>query len=115
VARIISRKQRRGVDVEREQIADALAYSTRFMRWSGVRPGLGCATAIRSIAVSMAPAKPSSIARSGRRAPAGGMRPARTLRTTFSQVSGSAPARSGDSPWSDRLPVFSVSLWQVTQ
>ena len=36
------------------------------------------------------PAKASRALRSGRRVPAGGIMPARTLRTTFSQVSASA-------------------------
>ena len=58
----------------------ALAYSARFMRWSGARPGLGLAAAARSTAVSMRPrtrrapharAAWRRRAASGRRAPCG--------------------------------------------
>ena len=69
----------------------ALAYSVRFSRCSTGAPGFGAAAAARSIVASTAAANPSSVARSGRGALAGGIMPVRTFRTTFSHVCALAP------------------------
>ena len=93
----------------------ALAYSARFMRCSGTRPGPGDAAAARSMAVSIALANASSVARAGLGIPAGGISPARTLRMTFSQISASASTRSSETVSSARPPVCVRELWQVMQ
>src|SRR6266850_38516 len=59
--------------------------------------------------------KVSNVARSGRGAPLGGIRPARSLRITFSQVSASRAAWAASTFSSVRPPVCSLSLWQVRQ
>jgi hypothetical protein len=82
----------------------AFAYSARFRRCSPVAPGLGAASAARSMVSAAAVATPSSAARSGRGAPLGGIMPVRTLRTTFSHVSGSRAASVTRRPSSVRPP-----------
>ena len=62
----------------------ARAYSTRLSRWNGRRPGLGVTGAAVSMRVSSAAASASSVCSSGRRAPGGGIMPARSLRIIFS-------------------------------
>ena len=69
----------------------ALTYSVRFRRWIAGRPGLGCAAAARSSAVSSQDANSALVAASGRGRPGGGIAPARSLRTTFSHTSAPPP------------------------
>jgi len=75
----------------------ALAYSVRFSLWSGARPGFGLTAAARSSSVVNQEVRPSEAARSGRGAPGGGITPAFTFRTTFSQISASPPTRARSS------------------
>ena len=60
-------------------------------------------------------ASPSSVALSGRGMPCGGIAPTRSLRITFSQVSAPFGTSTRLAPCSERPPVRSLSLWQVTQ
>ena len=67
----------------------AFVYSERLSRCS---PGAGrCVSAWRSSSFSSQAASPLSVPASGRFALVGGIKPARTLRTTFSQISGCSP------------------------
>ena len=93
----------------------ALTYSKRFIRREATRPGFGSAAAARSSADSSAAVKVSAAARSGRGRPAGGIWPARSLRTTFSSVSACAPTRARSTWSSSSSAVRRRSLWQVTQ
>ena len=68
-----------------------LVYSNRLRRWMDIRPGFGAAAAARSSPASSHVTKPSRVAFSGCGKPAGGMMPARSFRTTFSQTSAPAP------------------------
>src|SRR5215467_5962666 len=90
----------------------ALAYSVRLRRRSVGRPGFGSAASSRDTSDA---ANASSVAASGRGIPVGGIAPARSLRTTFSQTS--VPARTfvRSAVSSASPPVFRRSLWQVTQ
>jgi hypothetical protein len=89
----------------------AFAYSTRFSRCTSGRPGLrGGARPIERRFGAMPPS--NDVARSGRRAPSGGIAPLRTFRTTFSHIAvGRGIVRAGSS--SARPPVFARWLWQV--
>ncbi len=69
------------------------AYSARFRRWNDRRPGEPDA-ALASEAASSVAARASSAASEGRRPPAGGIWPARTLRIIFSVTSRFSPARA---------------------
>ena len=81
----------------------ALRYSARFSRWKvAVRPGSGSADQFSSSRLSSHARNPSSRALSGRGRPAGGMRPARSFRTTCSQC-------AADPPTADRSSVSRVS------
>src|SRR5262245_43548499 len=94
----------------------ALLYSARFRRCTVDRPGLGCASASRSIVDWRWAANPSAIRTSGRlRTVVGGISPERSLRATFSHTSAweATSARSMCSRVSP--PVFRRSLWHATQ
>ena len=78
-------------------------------------PGLGLTAANSSIRASSACSSPSSAPSAGRLAPAGGIIPARSLRTIFSAVSGDSCARIALKPASDSPPALARSLWQVAQ
>ena len=93
----------------------ALPYSVRFKRCSVACPGLGLARALRSSEVSSQVAKPFRVALSGRGIPCGGMEPVPSLRMTFSSVSACAETLDKSRFSSVNPPVFSFSLWQVTQ
>ena len=93
----------------------ALPYSARFRRCSAGAPGFGAAAAARSIASSIVAAKRSSVARSGRGAPLGGIMPVRTLRTTFSQVCGSRPGVRDVEHVERETAGLQRWLWQVAQ
>src|SRR5580658_2045877 len=93
----------------------ALAYSDRFRRWSAERPGLGRAVAWISMAFSSEEANAFMAALSGRGMPCGGMASTRILRMTFYQSSAFSGTLAKSALWRDRPPVFSLSLWQVTQ
>ena len=93
----------------------ALTYSKRFIRREATRPGFGSAAAARSSADVSAAVNVSTASRSGRGRPAGGICPARSLRTTFSSVSAWAPTRSRSTRSSSRSAVRRRSLWQVMQ
>jgi hypothetical protein len=79
------------------------------------RPGLGFAAAARSSEVSRAAIKFAASAFSGRGLPAGGIAPERSLRITFSQISGFAEGLDMSALSSSRPAVLIVWLWQVTQ
>ena len=64
----------------------ARPYSARLRRWNGRDPGLGLTSAARSIRDSSATASALICSGSGRRALAGGIMPARSLRIIFSVV-----------------------------
>ena len=96
----------------------ALLYSTRLSRCTVVRPGFGSAVAARSSSSSSQPATASYVAASGRRRPAGGIMPLRSLATTFSQASACAPTSSASSRSREigTVPARSpLSLWQARQ
>ena len=65
----------------------ARAYSARFRRWNGREPGIGIDARRRDRCASRAP-RPArrAVGRSGRRAPGGGIMPARSLRIIFSVI-----------------------------
>src|SRR5688572_3369548 len=97
----------------------ALVYSTRFSRW---RPGAGrCVSAWRSNSLSSHTINESIVALSGRREFVGGISPARSLRTTFSQTCAFSPtfARSRSSIVrriaESILALFARWLWQAPQ
>jgi len=69
-----------------------LAYSNRLSRCRAGLPGLGFTAAAESSADSRVAATALSAAVPGRRAPAGGIRPARSLRIIFSASSASFSA-----------------------
>src|SRR4029453_132561 len=91
------------------------AYSARFTRWNGPRPGSGDAPAIASMRASRAPASADSVAGSGRFAPGGGIMPARSFRIIFWVVSRAGDAASGVQATSDNPPAFPRSLWHAAQ
>ncbi len=93
----------------------ALLYSARFRRWNGRDPGLGFAAASLSIRDSNDDTIAVITAASGRRAPAGGIMPARSLRMIFSVSAGSCTSFAASKPASDRSPALPRSLWQVAQ
>ena len=93
----------------------AFAYSARLRRCRTGAPGLGLAAAARSSASSSCEVTRSSVARSGRGAPLGGIMPVRSFRTTFSHACGSRPTCSTSSWSSTSPPAFIRSLWQVAQ
>ena len=116
VARIVAGEQRRGVDRQIEQIANGVGVFGAVEPMERGRARVRAAAAARSSASSTAAANRSSVARSGRGAPAGGIMPVRSLRTTFSQVCGSRPGCSTSSLIEQRdLLYASRALWQVTQ
>ena len=72
----------------------AFRYSARFSRWNGsVRPGSGFARPA-AIELGFEPRREAVVRRLvGTRRPAGGIRPARSFRTTFSHTAASAATR----------------------
>ena len=113
--RTVGRQQRRDVDVQREEVANGVPVSVRFNRWRAGVPRLAPGTAARSSRASSSDANASSAARSGRRAPLGGIMPVLIFRTTFSQVSAFAATCEMSSMSSARSAVFIRWLWQVMQ
>ena len=105
VGRQYARYPRRG-----REIVDRRAYSARFMRWKGRRPGLGFSAATRSMRVSSASASPVSTCGSGRRAPGGGIMPSRSLRITFSPMTALSTTLAASNDASDNVPAFARSL-----
>ena len=93
----------------------ARAYSARLSRWKGRQPGFGLTAANSSSRASRACTRPSSAPSGGRFAPAGGIIPARSLRTIFSAVAGDSWASIALKPASDSPPALARSLWQVAQ
>ena len=69
----------------------ALAYSARFRRCSEGRPGLGSVAAAASSEFSRYDTRAVRAGSDGRGTPPGGIRPPRSLRTTFSQTSALVP------------------------
>ena len=65
--------------------------------------------------VSSDAAKALSCVAAGRRAPAGGIRPLRSLRITFSQVSAFSAGLVTSILFNASPPDFRRSLWQPTQ
>ena len=115
VALVVGRKKRRDVDFQVEQIADRVAVfgrdstgASRHGRVRGETRGAieRCFQRGREL---------STVAWSGRGMPCGGIMPPCILRTTFSQVSAPSPMCSTSILSSVSPPVFSLSLWQVTQ
>jgi hypothetical protein len=93
----------------------ALAYSTWFKRWMGIRPGLGFRAAARSSDVLSQVVKASAEALSGRGMLGGGISPVLTLCNTFSQTSAPLATLSRSIFSSVICAVRSRSLWQTTQ
>ena len=93
----------------------ALAYSVRLSRWIAGLPGLGSAAAARSSSLSSPDKRRLVASPDGRDRPAGGMAPARSLRATFSQVSGAAATSSASTDSRLSPAVRWASLWQSTQ
>ena len=112
---VVGGQQRAAVDVERQQVADRVGV---FGSVQAVDDGCGPdsdSAAARDRARSRATTRqPVTAAAVRPRPPAGGIAPARSFRTTFSQICGLAatsPARLVE-----RQPGrLSRSLWQVTQ
>ena len=108
-ARIVGGKKRRGVDIDREQVANGVGVfgaiqtmesrECRGLVWRARRDPARASSLV---------ANASSVARSGRGMPPGGIMPARTLRTTFSQVSASGPGCARSSLSSIRPAVLSL-------
>jgi hypothetical protein len=91
----------------------ALVYSVRFSRC--MPGGIRFAEPLRSSSVSMKETIDSSTGAAGRGMPAGGIIPARSLRTTFSQVSAWSCILATSSLSSNSPAVCKRWLWQVTQ
>ena len=105
-----------GVDVEAEQVADDARVLGAVEALEGAAAGRGLAGARRRPAPRARRPAPSSAASSGRRLPAGGIRPARSLRIIFSVTSSVlAGLRDRRSRASDSPPALARSLWQPTQ
>ena len=92
-----------------------LRYSVRLTRWSSGAPAYGCSAAARSIDVSTADRNALSVAASGRGAPDGGMRPARSLWIIFSAVSACLSACAGSKFCSDKPPALPSASWHPRQ
>src|SRR6185436_5238201 len=92
----------------------AFVYSVRFRR---CRPGAGrYGAASLSISLSSHAARSSRLSRSSVGPPsAGGIRPERSLRTTFSQVSACVAMESNGSASRFRPATCSAALWQSRQ
>ncbi len=120
-ARVVGRQQRGCVDLEREQIADRIrvlgaihavqggAAGIRLRRRQGVELGL-------EVGEEFCFARPGRAAASK----AGGIMPAPSLRTTFSQVSGFSAtcitsSLSKNRPANSAAAVWSVLLWHSMQ
>ena len=89
----------------------ARAYSARFSRWNGRQPGFGLSAAAASIRVSSASTNAGCVAASGRRAPGGGIMPARSLRIIFSATSACCVDLRRVEPGERQLAAFLRSLW----
>ena len=90
-------------------------YSERLRRWNGRQPGLGLSAAAASIFASSVSTKALVVAVSGRRAPGGGIMPARSLRIIFSVTSGCSLTLAASKPASTSSPAFIFSLWHEAQ
>src|SRR4051794_25996398 len=90
-------------------------YSARFSRWNGRQPGFGFSVEAASIFASSVSTNALIVAASGRRAPGGGIMPARSLRIIFSVTSACSVTLLASNPASTRSPDFIFSLWQVPQ
>ena len=91
------------------------AYSARFNRWNGRRPGLGWIAAAASTFASSEVANCDSTASSGRRMPGGGIMPRRSLWMIFSATSAFCSACAASKVTSDSPPALPFSLWQPMQ
>ena len=88
----------------------ALAYSARFRRWTSGRPGCGEAKDARS-SCDVSEVRSACLSASGGAGmPGGGIMPARTLRTTFSQMSLWAPTSDRSIFSRTSPPVFARAL-----
>ena len=116
VGRIVGRQQRRR---RRRRARADRGWRSRTRRGSGDAAAAGRDSDVRPrrdrAPCSSHATSACVVASSGRRAPCGGITPARSLRTTFSQISASPDRRDRSSPSSTRPPVFRRALWQVTQ
>src|SRR5215471_5538429 len=93
----------------------ALACSRRFRRRITGRPAYGAARAAASRSLTIPAIKVFNDAASGRGIPGGGISPAFSLRTTFSQRSGREAGVDAPEFWSTMPAVLDVSLWQAAQ
>ena len=84
-------------------------------RRASLRPGSGLDAAARSSSVSRYEVRLTYDAWSGRGRPAGGIIPARSFVTTFSQTSAPSPTFARSIVSSASPAVRRVSLWQDTQ
>src|ERR1700722_11591774 len=92
-----------------------LAYSVRFSGWRAGLPGFGWAAAATSMLVSSDTANAFIAAASGFGMPGGGIKPARTLRITFSAWSAFFSGCARSSCVQEKFPDFSFSLWQARE
>src|SRR5215471_3245535 len=93
----------------------ALACSRRFRRRITGRPAYGAARAAASRSLTIPAIKVFNDAASGRGIPGGGISPAFSLRSTFSQRSGRDAGEDAPAFWSTMPAVLAVSLWQDAQ
>src|SRR6185295_2642307 len=93
----------------------ARAYSARLRRWNGRQPGFGDSAAAVSSVVSSASTNELSVAASGRRAPGGGIMPARSLRIIFSPTSAWLVTFAASNEARESSPACPFSLWHEAQ
>ena len=90
-------------------------YSARLSRWKGRDPGSKLPSTAESTRISRSLTSAASAASSGRRAPAGGIIPARNLRIIFSVTSVWLLAFDTSKSTSESPPALPRSLWQPVQ
>ena len=115
-AQRVGRQERVDVDVEVEQIVTTRAYSARFRRWNGRRPGFGRSGAAPSILFSSdvtncVEHRGVGPARAGRRHHA----EPQLMDDLFGDFGVSARACAGSNSTSDSPPALPFSLWQPMQ
>jgi hypothetical protein len=84
-------------------------------RWKGRQPGFGDSAAAASSLVSSASTNALIVAASGRRAPGGGIMPARSFRIIFSPTSAWSVTLAASNEARESSPACPFSLWHVAQ
>ena len=111
VAFVVGRQQGRGIDIERKQIANRVGVFGSIQAMERGVPGIGMRSRPRCRWRFRAKQpRRSSVALSGRGMPCGGIASTRTFWITFSQISAFSGTLARSALWSDRPPVFSLSL-----